>query len=104
MYNTYPWIRIHYVPANCTGLFQPCDVGVQKVLKLAIRRSALEDVINDTTQQLNSGIEPSMVTFEKRLPVVRDRSIRWLVNGYDAINNPELIKKVIPMNIHDLSC
>jgi len=50
MYKTYPWIRIHYVPANCTGLFQPCDVGIQRVLKLAIRRSALQDVINDTTE------------------------------------------------------
>lgn len=26
---TYPWIHIHFVPANCTGLFQPCDVGIQ---------------------------------------------------------------------------
>ena len=29
MHTTYPWIRIHYVPANCTGLFQSCDVGIQ---------------------------------------------------------------------------
>ena len=36
-----------------------------------------------------------MVTLEKRLPVVQDHSIKWLVNGYEAINNPELIKKVI---------
>ena len=103
MYDTYPWIRIHYVPANCTGLFQPCDVGIQRVLKLAIRRSALQDVINDTTEQLGRGIEPSMVSFEKRLPVVRDRSIRWLVNGFEAINNPELIKKVISKCILRLS-
>jgi len=96
MYNTYPWIRIHYVPANCTGLFQPCDVGIQRVLKLAIRRSALQDIINDTMEQLERGVEPNMVTFEKRLPVVRDRSVRWFVNGYEAINNPELVKKVIP--------
>jgi hypothetical protein len=95
MHNTYPWIRIHYVPANCTGLFQPCDVGIQRVLKLAIRRSALQDIINDTTGQLGHGVEPSMVTFEKSLPVVRDRSVRWLVHGYEAINNPELIKKVV---------
>ena len=94
MYKTYPWIHIHYIPANCTGLFQPCDVGIQRVLKLAIRHSALQDIINETMGQLDSGVEPSMVTFEKRLPVVRDRSIRWLVNGYEAINNPELIKKV----------
>ena len=96
MYNNYPWIRIHYVPANCTGLFQPCDVGIQRVLKLAIKRTALQDIINDTKEQLDSGVTPSMVTFEKRLGVVRDRSVRWLVNGYKAINNPELIKKVYP--------
>ena len=36
MHTTCPWICIHYVPANCTGLFQPCDVGIQRVLKLAI--------------------------------------------------------------------
>jgi len=95
MHNTYPWIRIHYVPANCTGLFQPCDVGIQRVLKLAIRRTALQDVINDTTEQLDHGVEPNMVAFEKRLSVVRDRSVRWLVHGYGAISNPELIKKVI---------
>ena len=103
MYNTYPWIRIHYVPANCTGLFQPCDVGIQRVLKLAIRRSALQDIINDTTEQLDCGIDSKMVTFEKKLPVVRDRSVRWLVNGYKAINNPELIKKVISSSFHSFS-
>ena len=36
-----------------------------------------------------------MVTFKKRLPIIRDRSVRWLVNGYEAIKNPELIKKVV---------
>ena len=35
MYHTYPWIRIHYVPANCTGLFQPCDMlGSSEFLSL----------------------------------------------------------------------
>jgi len=70
MWTTYPWIRIHYVPANCTGLFQPCDVGIQRVLKLAIKHTALQDIINDTTEQLACGVDPSMVTFEKSLPVV----------------------------------
>src|ERR1700743_2597382 len=103
MHNTYPWIRIHYVPANCTGLFQPCDVGIQRVLKLAIRRTALQDIISDTTEQLGQGVEPRMVDFEKRLPVVRDRSVRWLVHGYEEINNPELIKKVKSNSIHRFS-
>lgn len=94
MRKNYPWIRIHYIPANCTGLFQPCDVGIQRVLKLAIRRSALKDVVDDTMQQLRDGVEPSKVVFEKRLPIVRNRSVGWLVNGYEAINNCELVQKV----------
>jgi hypothetical protein len=94
MYNTYPWIRIHFVPANCTGLFQPCDVGIQRVLKLAIRRSALQQIINHTREQLGQGVEPEMINFEKRLPIVRDHSVKWLVNGYEAINKPDLVKKV----------
>ena len=45
-------------------------------------------------KQLNAGIEPNKVVFEKKLPAVRNRSVRWLVNGYDAINKPEIVEKV----------
>ena len=85
------------------SLFQPCDVGIQRVLKLAIRCSTLHDIINDTAEQLSCGALPSTVTFEEQLSVVRDRSVRWLVNGYEAINNPTLIKKVIFKCVHNFS-
>jgi hypothetical protein len=45
-------------------------------------------------KQLNAGVPASKVTFEKRLPVVRDQSVGWLVNGYEAINKHEIVKKV----------
>ena len=93
MWKHYPWIRIHYIPANCTGLFQPCDVGIQQVLKLAIRRTALKDIVDDTMEQLQSSAEPNKVVFEKKLGVVRDQSVGWLVNAYDAINKRELVEK-----------
>ena len=93
MQKYYPWIRIHYIPANCTGLFQPCDVGIQQILKLAIRQTALKDIVDDTMQQLKAEIEPSKVVFEKRLPVVRNHSISWLVNGYETINKHEIVEK-----------
>jgi len=92
---TFPWIRIHFVPANCTGLFQPCDVGIQRLLKLAVRRSALKDIVDHTMSQLGSGVTPSQITFEKGLPVIRNRSVQWLVNGYEAINHLEIVQKVI---------
>jgi len=93
----YPWIWIHFVPANCTGLFQPCDVGIQRVLKLAVRRSALSSIVDHTMYQLNKGISPGQIPFEKRLPVVRNRSVEWLVNAYEAINNQELVQKVVSL-------
>ena len=96
MATTYPWIQVHFVPANCTGLFQPCDVGIQRVLKLVMRRSALSNIVDHTMSQLSSGILPSQITFEKWLPVVRDQSVGWLINGYEAINNPEIVQKVCP--------
>ena len=94
MWKSYPWIRIHYVPANCTGLFQPCDVGIQRILKLAIRRTALKDIVDDTMVQLNKGAKPEKVVFVKKIGVIRDRSVSWLVNAYEAINNRELVEKV----------
>ena len=54
-------------------------------------------------EQLGHGVEPSKVTFEKQLGIVQDHSIRWLVNGYEAINNPELVQKVISMDILSFS-
>ena len=45
-------------------------------------------------KQLKDGVEPSKVVFEKKLPVVRNRSVAWLVNAYEAINNHEFVKKV----------
>ena len=104
MTREFPWICIHFIPENCTGLFQPCDVGIQRVLKLAIKRSALSDVIDNTMGQLKSGVTPDKVTFEKRMEVVRNRSVRWLVNGYEAINNPEIVQKVIFPYDHAASC
>jgi len=94
MWKSYPWIRIHYIPANCTGLFQPCDVGIQQILKLAIRQTALKDIVDDTMQQLKADVKPEKVVFVKKLGVVRDHSVSWLVNAYEAINRRELVEKV----------
>ncbi|HEV7738636.1 MAG TPA: hypothetical protein VGO47_14845 [Chlamydiales bacterium] len=43
----HPSIIVLFVPANCTGVFQPCDVGIQRPLKLSIKRSSHEDVVRE---------------------------------------------------------
>jgi len=95
MSGTYPWICTHFVPANCTALFQPCDIGIQQVLKWQLGNLHSVTLSTHTMGQLNAGATPSQVTFEKQLPVLQDHSVGWLINGYEAINNQEIVQKVI---------
>jgi hypothetical protein len=43
-----------------------------------------------------------LITIESRLPVLRDRSTRWLWNAFQTINNKELVKKVINLYVEDI--
>lgn len=90
----YPWILIRYVPGGCTGVFQPCDVGIQRVLKHAIRKAALSHVVNETIAHLEQNRDPGMIVLEKGIRELRNRSVEWLVSGYNAINNRDFVKKV----------
>ncbi|KAG8726118.1 hypothetical protein FRC12_023690 [Ceratobasidium sp. 428] len=90
----YPWILLMYVPGGCTGLFQACDVGIQRVLKIAIRNAAHADVVTETVNALRSGIKPEHVINDQSLPTLRRRSLSWIVQAYHAVNRSDLIKKV----------
>jgi hypothetical protein len=43
---TYPWIKYCFIPGNCTGIAQPCDVGVQHPFKLVVKCSQHTDIVN----------------------------------------------------------
>ena len=90
----YPWILIRYVPGGCTGVFQPCDVGIQRVLKHAMRRTALSHVVNETVAHLEKNEDPGTIMLTKKIRDLRNRSVEWLVDGYNAINNRDFVKKV----------
>lgn len=93
--DTYPWIKYRFVPGNCTGIAQPCDVGVQRPFKLAVKRSQHADIVNEALTLLRRNQDtPSALRLDTTLPTLRDRSVQWLLNGYHAINKPEIIKQV----------
>ncbi|KIJ31233.1 hypothetical protein M422DRAFT_102736, partial [Sphaerobolus stellatus SS14] len=50
MAENHPNIILLYIPANCTGIFQPCDVGMQRPLKLLLKRFSLEDVVEEVSK------------------------------------------------------
>ncbi|KAF8597066.1 hypothetical protein BDV93DRAFT_453871 [Ceratobasidium sp. AG-I] len=99
MESAFPWIGLHYIPGGCTGLFQACDVALQRVAKIAMRRKPLSDIIDETTEALAGGADPTTFINDKTVKTLRNRSVSWMVEAYNAINKPELVQKVIPIHI-----
>jgi hypothetical protein len=90
----YLWIKYRYVPAGTTGLAQPCDVGIQRPLKLMIKRAQHADIVEETLGLLRAGTPAADLRLDTSLPTLRDRSVNWVVQAYKAINKPEIIQKV----------
>jgi hypothetical protein len=101
MKGNYPWISLEFVPGGCTGLFQPCDVGIQHPLKLSIKRHQQVDIVNETLIQFQKGVAPESVKFNLKLGCLRDRSVNWMVLAYHEINKPSIVLQVffIPCKI-----
>lgn len=96
LYNNHPTILLDFVPGGCTGVHQPCDLGIQRPYKLSIKRSYHEDVVNSMLQQIDAheNGEPEILNFDEHLGALRDSSVRWLWNAYNTVNEPKLVKKV----------
>lgn len=92
MHNHHSNIILDYVPGGCTGIVQPCDVGIQRPFKLSVKRSYHEDVVTEILEQLSTNVKP--ISVDTRLPTLRDRSTRWIWNAYQAIKKDVLVRKV----------
>lgn len=97
MKKEHPTIIISFVPGNCTGVWQPLDVGIQRVLKQSMKRSAHKDIVDETMVHLDSGVSLEAFKLDTTLGTLRDRSVAWLLNAYHDINKKELILKVCTM-------
>ena len=94
MRTNHPNIILDFVPGGCTGVHQPCDVGIQRPLKLSIRRSYHEDIVSEFVGQLNDG--KTFLQINDSIGVLRDRSVGWMWNAFMVLKNKELVKKVCP--------
>jgi hypothetical protein len=59
----YTWMKtvhstiiISFVPGNCTEVWQPLDVGIQRVLKQSMKRSAHKHIVDETMAHLDLGM------------------------------------------------
>jgi len=90
---TYPWIKYRFVPGNCTGVGQPCDVSIQRPFKLAVKRSQHADIVNESLALLEKN-QPSLVRLDTTVSTLHDGVIQWVIDGYHAVNRPEIVKQV----------
>jgi hypothetical protein len=74
----HPTIIVLFVPAGLTGLFQPCDVGFQRLFKHSLKLSAHNDVVQEVLTQLRSGTAVDGVNIDTTLKVLCDRTVHWL--------------------------
>ncbi|KAF8224810.1 hypothetical protein L208DRAFT_1308991 [Tricholoma matsutake] len=87
-------VLVHFVPACMTGLFQPCDVGFQRIFKHSLNKSTHEDVIEEVLLKLEKGQSVQDIKAEKAVRVLQDRTVHWLWMAYEKLNRPEIVKKV----------
>jgi len=92
MSKQYSNITLDYVPGGCTGLHQPCDVGIQRPFKQSLKRSYHEAVVKEMIKKIGQNLE--VLTIDKCIKTLRDRSVAWLWNAYNTVNKPGLVKKV----------
>ena len=88
----HPNIILDFVPARCTGVWQACDVGIQRIFKHSVKRSYHEDVVAAILKQIDE--DADTIRVDKRLGILHDQSVRWLWNAHQMLNKPEIVKKV----------
>ncbi|KZS86486.1 hypothetical protein SISNIDRAFT_399263, partial [Sistotremastrum niveocremeum HHB9708] len=70
---------------------------IQRPLKQEIQRRAHAHVVQDVLQKLKNGTPPKRVKPNRTIGVLRNRSVEWIVRGYEAINNSKLVKKAFEL-------
>ena len=80
-----------------TGIFQPADVGLQRIIKHRIRQAQLLSLVKNHFDQVGTGLSADQVRFTTSLPVLRDASVSHIVDAWEFLNGPDgrdIIRKV----------
>ncbi|KAJ7173829.1 hypothetical protein C8R46DRAFT_1032050 [Mycena filopes] len=89
IFKEFPFIILIFVPGSCTGLFQPADVGLQRVAKHILKQDSLDYLVQVFQTQRENGVAPRDIKFPSSLPILRDTTVRGLVKMYDFFQTPE---------------
>ncbi|KAG6863222.1 hypothetical protein C0993_012433, partial [Termitomyces sp. T159_Od127] len=96
VFKEYPNVILIFVPGNCTGIFQPADVGLQRIVKHMLKQQTVEYMLSSHKEQLQHGITPESVKITNSIGPLRDATVAGLVHVYDfmqTLRGRELVKK-----------
>ena len=79
------------VPGGCIGVFRPLNVGIQRILKLSMKRFAHRDIVDEVCAQIDPGITDFKVD--------TNRSMGCVVNAIRDIKHKDLNLKVRLLHI-----
>lgn len=74
------------------SIWQPLDVGIQRVLKLSMCRSAHCDIVDEVLSQIKKGVKN--ISLDITLATLCNCSLQWVLNAIEDIDNQQLILKV----------
>lgn len=80
-----------------TGIFQPADVGIQRILKQFIRQEMLEFLVESHSAQMSSGLSAEDVKITTSYPILRSASVKPIVNLFNFLSSSmgrEIIQRV----------
>ncbi|KAF7969103.1 hypothetical protein HWV62_28306 [Athelia sp. TMB] len=100
MKKNHPNIIMYYVPAGCTGVFQPCDVGIQHIMKHSFAQSCHCDIVEEVLAQVDRGVAD--ITVSKAVGVLHNHTVTWLWEAYKTLNKLEIVQKAHKkiLNLH----
>jgi len=81
----FPHVFLIFIPENCTGIFQPANVGLQCIAKHFIQQCNLEFLVNSYTAQIKSGLTPDKVKITTSLPTLPNASVCPIVELNDFV-------------------
>lgn len=76
-----------------TGLFQPADVGLQRVFKHIVKKSASDFFVATICKKLKAGVTPNMAAPPSDLPTLRNATIGWFLDAWKYLrDNPDIVR------------
>jgi hypothetical protein len=95
MWDTFPYIILLYVPGGCTGVWQPCDVAIQRLLKQAIITHQNQARVQEVASKLQSGMEFATLRLDESLKFLRDQIPSSIVYAFKLLSpKKDFIKSV----------